>query len=183
MVYWINSLMYWINSLMYWINSLMYWIHPGSSPNPYPNSEFSPNTYSNPTVGRSYRRQFNMGDLRSLSNVLRSKKKNSDHIHLFVSAKGRKLYGSKCFFHLPARVNRGQRWVVANFAGLVRWKIKTYSLNVQIVQLNSGLTVYLSGFSEILSGFIYTNFFFLVGLLSTIGPSDCNPNPHPNPNL
>ena len=28
------------------------------------------------TVGRSYRRQFNMGELRSLSNVLRSKKKD-----------------------------------------------------------------------------------------------------------
>ena len=28
------------------------------------------------------------------------KKKISDHIHLFVSAKGRKLYGSKCFFTL-----------------------------------------------------------------------------------
>ena len=36
------------------------------------------------------------------------KKKISDHIHMFVSAKGRKLYGPKYFFHLPARVDRGQ---------------------------------------------------------------------------
>ena len=56
------------------------------------------------------------------------RKKISDHIHLFVSAKGRKLYGSKCFFHLPARVYRGQSWVVANLTGLVWWKIKTYQL-------------------------------------------------------
>ena len=56
------------------------------------------------------------------------KKKIFDHIHLFVSAKGRKLYGSKCFFHLPARINRGQSWVVVNLAGLVWWKIKTYQL-------------------------------------------------------
>ena len=37
-------MVYWINSLMYWINSLMYWIHPNSSPNPNPDSKFSPNT-------------------------------------------------------------------------------------------------------------------------------------------
>ena len=36
------------------------------------------------------------------------KRKISDHIHLFVSGKGRKLHGYKYFFHLPAIVNRGQ---------------------------------------------------------------------------
>ena len=34
--------------MVYWINSLMYCIHPNSSPNPIPDSEFSPNTNSNP---------------------------------------------------------------------------------------------------------------------------------------
>ena len=36
------------------------------------------------------------------------------------------------------------------------------------MQLNSGLTVYLSGFSEIVSNFTYTNFFFLVGLTAKL---------------
>ena len=91
------------------------------------------------------------------------KKKISGHMHLFVSAKGRKLYGSKCFFHLPARLNRGQSWVVANLVGLVWWKIKTCLLERTNSAAEQWANSVLSGFPEILSGFIYTNFFFSRG--------------------
>ena len=64
------------------------------------------------------------------------KKKISDHLYLFFSAKRKKLYGSKYFLHLPARVNRGQSWVVANPAGLVWWKIKMYQ-SEQLERTNS----------------------------------------------